>query len=505
MSDTEDSRAASLGRKRRQNTDAIQSAHDAEERRKLDNNADFVALDSDDNSETVSHDRESGELSDAADTAEHSFDKPHALQNNAAAVQSAQHPLRAPSPTPPPNNIPLEAVFPQKLQNFVKVQLQQHPNKTVENVLSDNSEEGRPFLKNVKAFLKDWNSGYATHLKGWDYHQLQQTLEDPEPFRISFRLPAKTKSNLVNALDKEVQKAPEKPRAAAAFELTKSQPFHVRMSDLLGKYLKEQLLPNYKRKTGLNRDSRLANNGDGGAANAAPVNGANTNTAFRNDVRLEELTPEEVQEQTRYFGISAATDLVRCLSCGDRGHMKKSCPANHCLHCNSTSHFSRVCPSHQKCRRCRQRGHRDDQCSRSSREAGLFGDECDVCGKLGHAEEECAGIWQTFNPDKPDRHKRIAEDQMAVSCYNCGRTSHWGDDCPALPDFVADVIYFDTWSKKNADRYVMKAGEEDRVHGNVNGQYESHDDDDAASVGQDKGDGREGMPAHQVAMLGEWA
>ena len=66
MSDTEDSRAASLGRKRRQNQDVLQSARDAEKRRKLDDNANFVALDSDDNSEYISEDRESGEVSSVA-------------------------------------------------------------------------------------------------------------------------------------------------------------------------------------------------------------------------------------------------------------------------------------------------------------------------------------------------------------------------------------------------------------------------------------------------------
>jgi hypothetical protein len=121
--------------------------------------------------------------------------------------------------------------------------------------------------------------------------------------------------------------------------------------------------------------------------------------------------------------------------------------------------------------------------------AGGIGDECDVCGERGHAEEECSGIWLTFKP-KRDNVKVIAEDEMAVSCYNCGRSTHWGDDCPALPDFVADFITFDTWSKRNARRYI--AGQAEVVIPR----------DEAASARQEMVGG---MPAHQVAMLGEWA
>jgi hypothetical protein len=81
---------------------------------------------------------------------------------------------------------------------------------------------------------------------------------------------------------------------------------------------------------------------------------------------------------------------------------------------------------------------------------------------------------------------------MVVSCYNCGRATHWGDDCPALPDFVADFITFDTWSDKNARRYVLGRADVSGVQ------------DDAVSVGQDN-EHVGGMPQHQVAMLGEWA
>ena len=97
----------------------------------------------------------------------------------------------------------------------------------------------------------------------------------------------------------------------------------------------------------------------------------------------------------------------------------------------------------------------------------------------------------TFKPTRGNL-ALVAEKEMVVSCYNCGRATHWGDDCPALPDFVADFITFDTWSDKNARRYVLGRAD-------VGGMQ-----DDAVSVGQDN-ERVGGMPQHQVAMLGEWA
>jgi hypothetical protein len=124
--------------------------------------------------------------------------------------------------------------------------------------------------------------------------------------------------------------------------------------------------------------------------------------------------------------------------------------------------------------------------------AGGIGDECDVCGEPGHAEEECSGIWLTFKPSR-DSTKVIADEDMVVSCYNCGRATHWGDDCPALPDFVADFITFDTWSGRNARRYVAGQGDAESGKGGF------------VSDVQGKDVSGSGMPAHQVAMLGQWA
>ncbi|KAM0714987.1 hypothetical protein Q7P37_009452 [Cladosporium fusiforme] len=495
MSDTEDSRAASLGRKRRQNQDVVQSAHDAEKRRKLDENASYVALDSDDNSETVSEDRESGEVSDA-----HSVASNPGVVGNPEITPQHDMPLPQQVDENPSNNalgnstsragIDVDAIYPDSFQGFVKDQLQRGEFDSVEAVLNASKEKNKPYCKYAREFAEDWKAGYSANLGDYGYHDLRRLLEDKSAFRSPLELESgktskHTKRNFGAALQTECEKAPWRPRASVAFDLLKYHKTHVKSARVIKDYLNKNLLP------AESRDSVSENKPD--ATNAdidVDVDVDDMNTPH-NDFRIADLSEEEVNEQTLYFGPSNAASLVRCLSCGDRGHMHYCCPAQTCKHCSSKSHFARACPSHQKCKRCRQRGHRDHECSRSSKQAGKMGDECDVCGELGHAEEECSGIWMTFNPAQSDRHRRVADGVIVVSCYNCGRSTHWGDDCPALPDFVADFVTFDTWSGKNASRYTM-------------GSADGSDDDDAASVGQEKTEQGQGIPVHQVQMLGEW-
>ncbi|OQN96734.1 hypothetical protein B0A48_17158 [Cryoendolithus antarcticus] len=123
--------------------------------------------------------------------------------------------------------------------------------------------------------------------------------------------------------------------------------------------------------------------------------------------------------------------------------------------------------------------------------AGAPGDECDVCGNGGHAEEQCAELWTTFKID-PETFVPVSRRSIVVSCYNCGKANdHWGDDCKTLPDYVIKDIMHDTWSAVNAERYILaaeKTAGRNRVH-----------DEEESMHGRDGG-----IQAHQLAQLGDW-
>jgi hypothetical protein len=238
MSDTEDSRVASLGRKRRQNPDVLQSAREAEKRRKLDNNANFVALDSDDNSETVSEDRESGEVSSVdgstrSDIPDEKSDVPQDTKSR--YPKHDEHPSRAPDPGPSTsqNVIDLDAVYPDTLQKFVRQQLEQRDDfESVEDVLAEYAQVNKPHRKQANDFLQDWNQGYAKHLNEYSYSELKGLVQNPTAFSEPLNIdPAiKKLSKKIGAgerdfgaiLHAKCDEAPWKSRAEVAFDQLKA-------------------------------------------------------------------------------------------------------------------------------------------------------------------------------------------------------------------------------------------------------------------------------------------
>ena len=506
MSDTEDSRVASLGRKRRQNPDVLQSAREAEKRRKIDSNANFVALDSDDNSETVSEDRESGEVSSIngsthSDIPSGNIESKPSQNTTSRSSKQHAHPSRAPDPSVATSHhaIDMDAVYPDTLQKFVREQLEARDDfESVDAILAEYSQINNPHRKQAHDCLQDFNLGYRKHLGEYSYADLKKLVQDSrafyEPLEIDTAIKKLSKKigagerDLGAHLHAKCGEEPWKSSAEVVFDQLKTHKNHIKACRLLKNYLNESLIPEEDRPT---NQPEVIEIDDDDEEETSNQNNENQSFDGRNNVRLSELSEDELRDQALYANLTNPDDLVRCLSCGERGHMEAACSENTCSHCRSKSHYSRACPSHQKCTRCRQRGHRSATCSRPSKMAGGIGDECDVCGERGHAEEECSGIWTTFKPPR-DNVKVIPEEQMAVACYNCGRTTHWGDDCPAIPDFVEDFITFDTWSKKNASRYI--AGRSEIVVPR----------NEAASAGQENQNAG-GMPAHQVAMLGEWA
>lgn len=101
-------------------------------------------------------------------------------------------------------------------------------------------------------------------------------------------------------------------------------------------------------------------------------------------IRLCNIPPNDQIAQCRYFNITDMSEVVRCLCCGEKGHMAKDCETRTCRHCQKRDlHPSNACPIIRKCGLCRKRGHDAATCrNRSFRGA----DPCDVCRKIGHVE-----------------------------------------------------------------------------------------------------------------------
>ncbi|RMY82564.1 hypothetical protein D0864_08033 [Hortaea werneckii] len=172
-------------------------------------------------------------------------------------------------------------------------------------------------------------------------------------------------------------------------------------------------------------------------------------------IRLYEASEEEQELQHRYFHIEGTAAHVRCLSCGEEGHVVDTCPENTCKHCGAfEDHFSRACPTFVKCGRCRQRGHDSRTCRNQSRPAGGRFDPCDICQDVDHVEEECPKLWRWYEPQE-NTVLKIPNSAMIKTCYNCGSVSHWGDDCSLLPDYIRDKLHFNrNWSARYASNYI---------------------------------------------------
>ncbi|KXT14943.1 hypothetical protein AC579_3042 [Pseudocercospora musae] len=198
-------------------------------------------------------------------------------------------------------------------------------------------------------------------------------------------------------------------------------------------------------------------------------------------VRLYSLSKADRDLQKRYFNLTSPPDaLVYCLCCGERGHMRSTCPSRKCSHCGAyDSHASSACPQHRKCPLCRQRGHDAKTCQNRSYQGQ--NDECDVCGEAGHVEEACSRLWcfPTIAAPVP-REKQIREWEMIKGCYSCGSSEHWGDDCRYIRR--DDLNSVRTWSEKNAERFILRRGSLDDPPPVENGGGENEDDDPLAAL-----------------------
>ncbi|KAL8819359.1 MAG: hypothetical protein Q9191_007752 [Dirinaria sp. TL-2023a] len=154
----------------------------------------------------------------------------------------------------------------------------------------------------------------------------------------------------------------------------------------------------------------------------------------RGPASLVELSKEDLDAQIRYFyTTSSSQDLnlevlpVRCLVCAKTSHVAPQCPTLFCADCGAyNEHFLPFCPKKKKCQKCRGQGHHHSQCP-SKLKLTASETECDLCHRTGHTEDICELLWRTSGLPMP--LDNVSQQLRYLSCYECGRIGHLGNDC----------------------------------------------------------------------------
>ena len=150
---------------------------------------------------------------------------------------------------------------------------------------------------------------------------------------------------------------------------------------------------------------------------------------------LAHLNEEDFQAQIRYFyvaqdvkAIDFVATLVKCLVCSGEGHMAAGCPKLSCPNCGAyNDHFSPFCPETKRCPRCQERGHSQVEC-KSKLRAHLSEATCDLCSTAGHLADDCELLWRTSGAPAV---VNVSDNRLQrLSCYECGKAHHLGNDCP---------------------------------------------------------------------------
>lgn len=150
---------------------------------------------------------------------------------------------------------------------------------------------------------------------------------------------------------------------------------------------------------------------------------------------LAHLNEEDFQAQIRYFYVAKdsktidfMTTLVKCLVCSGEGHMAAGCPKLSCADCGAyNDHFPPFCPESKRCPRCQERGHSQVDC-KSKLRALVTEATCGLCSTAGHVTDDCELLWRTSGAPAV---VNVSDNRMQrLSCYECGRAHHLGNDCP---------------------------------------------------------------------------
>lgn len=200
---------------------------------------------------------------------------------------------------------------------------------------------------------------------------------------------------------------------------------------------------------------------------------------------LADLDPEELKAQLRYFHITKRPDnvdndtLVGCLTCAHLGHMAEVCVNLTCTTCGiHGDHSSQHCPRKKRCPKCRELGHVVLECPYKLRNLAPSEIVCDLCQLNGHYEEDCELIWRTSGrPWEAD----LTNKGVRLSCYECGRSGHLGNDCPNRRP--GKPVGTSTWSLNSNGQFTIKSQGEVTIKGRAQQQrpmmIDDSDDDQA--------------------------
>ncbi|QIW94617.1 hypothetical protein AMS68_000135 [Peltaster fructicola] len=339
-----------------------------------------------------------------------------------------------------------------------------------------------------EAFLLDCMQSETQHRKS-ARHFLWQAAQSREDMRVDplelERLAASSQSVTMNSkADPDDDLLEDGAGYADDEDLHEERASHSHTTDLEMDYEPDPAPLHGRRKQHEEHDSRTATWKSINANGQQLDNVKNTSSTPSAPVQFWQLSPEQQEQQTRYYNLEQPSDIVVCMACGKRGHTPDTCVIL-CEVCGEPRQPGASHPPCRKCLRCRVRGHYAEDCKRPSVIAGAIGDECDLCGRLGHAEGECSRLWWSGDYEVAPEDKVRAED-MLVQCYRCSGP-HWGDDCPRLPEYIRKRVSFcNAWSAAEAARYIRDPTPEDT----------------APPPGSSSNGGS--LPAYQLQILGDF-
>lgn len=160
----------------------------------------------------------------------------------------------------------------------------------------------------------------------------------------------------------------------------------------------------------------------------------------------------------KYFpGISPHEQF--CKVCASHGHDSTDCSVAKCRFCDDPGHRSFSCPTRQRCTKCKQLGHKKEECSEK---LGLAPEEveCAFCGSRDHDDASCPDLSVSFSIEANDARKVRS---LPKYCSCCGRKGHFASECALNPDRRTKEAESGSWSQMNFEKYLDPTSPEEAI------------------------------------------